>query len=119
MYGKNISYICCAEGSLFMSPDTESITNPYLAKVRQAGAEYKETERISDDTQTYLDTPMLPAEVFVKTVNGIFEGMLNNESTLKSHQMERVTQNYAQPLPSPSRGGAGAGSVISCQSKRY
>ena len=40
------------------------------------GAEYKETERISDDTQTYLDTPMLPAEAFVKTVNGIFEGML-------------------------------------------
>ena len=30
----------------------------------------------SDDTQTYLDTPMLPAEAFVKTVNGIFEGML-------------------------------------------
>ena len=79
MYGKNISYICCAEGSLFMSPNTESITNSYLAKVRQAGAEYKETERISDDTQTYLDTPMLPAEVFVKTVNGIFEGMLNNK----------------------------------------
>ena len=76
MYGKNISYICCAEGSLFMSPNTESITNAYLAKVRQAGAEYKETERISDDTQTYLDTPMLPAEAFVKTVNGIFEGML-------------------------------------------
>jgi surface polysaccharide O-acyltransferase-like enzyme len=69
-------YICCAEGSLFMSPNTESITTPYLVKVRQAGAEYKETERISDDTQTYLDTPMLPAEAFVKTVNGIFEGML-------------------------------------------
>ena len=64
------------EGSLFISPNTESITNPYLAKVRQAGAEYKETERISDDTQTYLDTPMLPAEAFVKTVNEIFESML-------------------------------------------
>jgi hypothetical protein len=61
-----------------MSPNTVSITNSYLAKVRQAGAEYKETERISDDTQTYLDTPMIPAEAFVKTVNGIFEGMLNN-----------------------------------------
>ena len=24
----------------------------------------------------YLDTPMLPAEVFVKTVNRIFEGLL-------------------------------------------
>ena len=79
MYGKNISYICCAEGSLFMSPNTESITNAYLAKVRQAGAEYKETKWISDDTQTYLDKPMLPADVFVKTVNGIFEGMLNNK----------------------------------------
>ena len=76
MYGKNISYICCAEGSLFMSPNTESLTAPYLEKVKQAGAEYKETERIPDETQTYLDTPMLPAEVFVKTVNGIFDGML-------------------------------------------
>ena len=47
-----------------------------LKKVKQAGAEYKETERISDETQAYLDTPMLPADAFVKTVNGIFEGML-------------------------------------------
>ena len=76
MYGKNISYICCAEGSLFMNPDTEIFTAPYLKKVKQAGAEYKETERISDETQAYLDTPMLPADAFVKTVNGIFEGML-------------------------------------------
>jgi hypothetical protein len=76
MYGKNISYICCAEGSLFMSPNTESITAPYLAKVKQAGADYKAAERISDDTQAYLDTPMLPTDAFVKTVNGIFEGML-------------------------------------------
>ena len=75
MYGKNISYICCAEGSLFMSPDTEIFTVPYLKKVKQAGAEYKETERISDETQAYLDTPMLPADAFVKTLNGIFEGM--------------------------------------------
>ena len=56
---------------------TIGLPTPYLEKVKQAGAEYKETERISDDTQTYLDTPMLPAEIFVKTVNGIFEGMLN------------------------------------------
>ena len=79
MYGKNISYICCAEGSLFMSPNTEVITTPYLAKVKQAGAEYKAAERISDETQAYLDTPMLPAEAFVKTVNGIFEGMMKKK----------------------------------------
>ena len=78
MYGKNISYICCAEGSLFMSPNTEVITTPYLEKVKQAGAEYKAAERISDETQAYLDTPMLPAEAFVKTVNGIFEGMMKS-----------------------------------------
>jgi len=29
------------------------------------------------NNESILDTPMLPAEVFVKTVNGIFEGMLN------------------------------------------
>ena len=66
----------CTKGRCHLSPNTESITTPYLAKVRQAGAEYKETERISDETQAYLDTPMLPADAFVKTVNGIFEGML-------------------------------------------
>jgi len=26
-----------------------------------------------------LDTPMLPAEAFVKTVNGIFEGMMKKK----------------------------------------
>ena len=77
MYGKNISYICCAEGSLFLSPDTESLTVPYLEKVKQAGAEYRTAEKISDETQAYLDTPMLPAETFVKTVNGIFESMIS------------------------------------------
>ncbi len=71
--------ICCAEGSLFMSPNTEVITTPYLAKVKQAGAEYKAAERISDETQAYLDTPMLAAEAFVKTVNGIFEGMMKKK----------------------------------------
>ena len=59
-----------------MSPNTEVITTPYLAKVKQAGAEYKAAEQISDETQAYLDTPMLPAEAFVKTVNGFFEGMM-------------------------------------------
>ena len=60
-------------------PNTESTTAPYLAKVKQAGAEYKAAERISDETQAYLDTPMLPAEAFVKTVNGIFEGMMKKK----------------------------------------
>ena len=62
-----------------MSPNTESITAPYLTKVKQAGAEYKAADKISDDTQAFLDTPMLPAEAFVKTVNGIFEGMMKKK----------------------------------------
>jgi hypothetical protein len=50
-----------------------------LAKVKQAGVEYKKAECLSDETQAYLDTPMLPAEAFVKTVNGIFESMMKRK----------------------------------------
>ena len=75
MYGKNVQTICCAEGSLFMSPNTQAIVQPYIDRVRQAGQQVHETGKISDDLQAYLDTLLMPTEAFVQTMNGIFEQM--------------------------------------------
>ena len=76
MYGRNISTICCAEGSLFMSPDTLSIVAPYIENVKKAGREYKEQGRISNEMQSCLDTLLMPADAYVKTLNEIFEKMV-------------------------------------------
>ena len=72
-------YACWFKTSGMCVQKDDATTAPYLAKVKQAGAEYKAAEKISDETQAYLDTPMLPAEAFVKTVNGIFEGMMKKK----------------------------------------
>ena len=75
MYGKNISTICCAEGSMFLSPNTEAIVNPYLEKVRKAGQEYKANGCISAELQKSLDTLLIPTEAYVQTLNAIFDNM--------------------------------------------
>jgi multimeric flavodoxin WrbA len=77
MYGNDITAICCAEGSLFMSPNTQDIVTPYIEKVKQAGQEYKEKGRISNELQQYLDTLLLPTEAFVNTMNGIFDKLMS------------------------------------------
>ena len=77
MYGENTAAICCAEGSLFMSPETEAVVAPYLENVRKAGREYAETGKVSDELQSYLDALLVPADEYVRTVNGIFENLMN------------------------------------------
>lgn len=76
MYGEDTAAICCAEGSLFMDPRTEAIVAPYFENVRKAGRAYKETGKIPDDVQSYLDTLLVPAEDYVRMVNGIFENIM-------------------------------------------
>jgi hypothetical protein len=68
-------------GAIFVIRNRPFITFPYRISQKFGGkSDYlyfcSAKRSIKDDTQTYLDTPMFPAEVFVKTLNGIFEGML-------------------------------------------
>ncbi len=75
MYGEKTPAICCAEGSLYMNERTADIVAPYIENVKRAGEEYKNTGAISGGLQAYLDTLLVPAEEYVKVVNGIFRNM--------------------------------------------
>lgn len=75
MFGENISTICCAEGSLFMDPETGAIVEPYIEAVRMAGEQYKESQKISPKLQSYLDDLIIPADVYVEKVNNIFKNV--------------------------------------------
>lgn len=84
MYGERVPAVCCAEGSLFMNEQTASVVAPYIESVKKAGMEYRETGRISESLQEYLDTLIVPAGDYVKIVNGIFKNLMNSERSVQS-----------------------------------
>ena len=69
MFGSDIPMILCMEAPLFSFNGTEYVTKPYLEAVRSAGMEYKQTGRISADTQMVLDGLMLPSDEYRKGIN--------------------------------------------------
>lgn len=72
MFGENTATVLCAESSLFLYPETEKLTYPYLETVKKAGAEYKANGKITEETQKILDTPMIPKELYIKNSNAAF-----------------------------------------------
>ena len=79
MFGEYTATILCAEGGLFLSPETRPLTEPYLEAARQAGSEYKATGRISEETQQKLDSLMMPREAYIRNMNGAFEALKRGE----------------------------------------
>ena len=75
MFGENTATILCAEAGLFLSPETEPLTLPYLEAAKKAGTEYKATGLISKDTQMILDVPMIPTDMYIANVNATFYAM--------------------------------------------
>ena len=61
--------ILCQEAPLLNDPEAREITSAYLATVAKAGAEYKANGNISPATQTILDAPMLPPELYRQGAN--------------------------------------------------
>lgn len=72
MFGENTAAVLCAEGALFLSKKTEALTQPYLETVKKAGAEYKCGGRISEETQAFLDRPILPREDYIRDTNDLY-----------------------------------------------
>lgn len=64
MFGDDTALVLCTEAPLLSEPEAEPATLPYLAAVRAAGAEYRETGRISETVQRVLDAPMLDPNVY-------------------------------------------------------
>jgi len=69
LFGRDIPYIYCAEAPLLSMPSASIATRPYIAAVKQAGAEMKECGRISEETQAKLDKPMVPQKLYASLVN--------------------------------------------------
>ncbi len=45
--------------------------------IEKAGREYKEQGRISDELQSYLESLLIPAEVYVRQANDSFDDLVD------------------------------------------
>ena len=55
---------------MFNAPEVAEVTKPFLEVMRQAGREYTNDGKISDDTMSKLNIPMIPEEVYSEIANG-------------------------------------------------
>lgn len=71
MFGnENTTIITVAEAPMFNAIEAQTVTIPFLDVITKAGEEYIKEGKISDDTYQKINTPMIPADVYIKIVNG-------------------------------------------------
>lgn len=70
MFSDNNTIITVPESPMFNAPEAVTVTKPFLEVMRQAGREYISDGKISDDTKSQLNIPMIPEEVYAEIVNG-------------------------------------------------
>ena len=68
--GKSCPRILCVEAPLLGISEAKPLAEQYLGLVRQAGAEFKVTGKISAETQALLEQPMIPPDVYRAQING-------------------------------------------------
>lgn len=78
MFGENTATILCAEAALFMYNETKALTLPYLEAAKKAGTEYRSDGRITEETQTILNSLMVPREEYINNVNQAFARLRKN-----------------------------------------
>lgn len=85
MFGEGAPTICVPESPLFNvnEPQVESLTVPFLQKVREAGKEYRATGKLSDETIQTLGTPMIPNEIYVGITNQVDQSFCASPETRK------------------------------------
>lgn len=69
MFPNNNTIITVPESPMFNAPEAIEVTKPFLEVMRQAGREYANDGKISDDTMSKLNTPMIPEDVYAQIVN--------------------------------------------------
>lgn len=62
--------VCVPETPLLNVPQAAIVADPLLEKFQRAGEEYAAALRLSPETVTALETPMIPAEEYIRNVNG-------------------------------------------------
>lgn len=70
MFPNNHTIITVPESPMFNEKVAESVTIPFLDKVKKAGREYGINFEISNETLEKLKIPMIPEEVYAKICNG-------------------------------------------------
>ncbi|MBR6039610.1 MAG: flavodoxin family protein [Clostridia bacterium] len=58
------------ESPMFNAPEAKPVTEPRLARIREAGRAYAETGAIPEALMNEIGSPMIPEEVYAAIVNG-------------------------------------------------
>ena len=62
--------VCVPEAPLMNVPEAEPVALPLLERFRKAGGEYAAALTLSKETVAALETPMIPKEDYLRSVNG-------------------------------------------------
>ena len=62
--------VCVPETPLLNVPQAAPVAEPLLERFQKAGEEYAAALRLSKETVAALETPMIPAEDYIRSVNG-------------------------------------------------
>lgn len=66
----NPEIVCVPETPLLNIPAAAPVSDPLLARFEEAGAEYAANLTLSAETVAELERPMIPAEEYIRGVNG-------------------------------------------------
>ena len=66
----NPDMVCVPETPLLNVPEAAAVADPLLEKFRRAGEEYAAELRLCAETVAELEKPMIPAEAYIRNVNG-------------------------------------------------
>ena len=61
--------VCVPETPMLNVPEAATVADPLLRRFEQAGEEYAARMRLSPETVAALETPMIPAETYIRIVN--------------------------------------------------
>ena len=61
--------VCVPETPMLNVPEAAAVAEPLLRRFEQAGEEYAARMKLSPETVAALETPMIPAETYIRIVN--------------------------------------------------
>lgn len=67
----NLDIVCVPETPMLNIPAAAVVADPLLAKFEKAGEEYEANMTLSPETIAELERPMIPAEEYIRNVNGM------------------------------------------------
>ena len=67
----NLDMVCVPETPMLNVPAAAVVADPLLARFEKAGEEYAAALTLSAQTVAELERPMIPAEEYIRNVNGV------------------------------------------------